>query len=87
MPLLGGIFLGYSDSQVGVPVAAEAFSAVLGAGTGGAVPAGTFAANPSVFIAIELTTIPGVEIAPRVPLFSSGFAQFALTGAPVRSAV
>ncbi len=31
-----GTFLGYSDSQVGVPVAAEAFSAVLGAGTGGA---------------------------------------------------
>ncbi len=74
-----GTFLGYSDSQT-VQVTAEAFSAVLGAGTGGAVPAGTFAANPSVFIAIELISTPGVEIGPRVPLFSSGYAQFALTG-------
>ena len=44
------------------------------------MPAGTFAANPSVFIAIELISTPGVEIGPRVPLFSSGYAQFALTG-------
>ncbi len=69
----------YMDSQTGVDVSTQPFTAVLGAGTGGDVPAGIFAALPSVFIAIEETLNPGAEIAPRVPINSSGYARNAAT--------
>ena len=72
----GGTYLSYSDSQAGVYVYPDdSFGAVLGTGTGGDVPPSIFAANPSIFIAVELTSIPGVEIGPRVPIFSSGYAH------------
>jgi len=71
-----GTFLGYTDSQTGIQVTAEAFSDVLGAGSGGLVPASIFGANPSVFIATELTGVPGVEIAPRVSIPTLGNSVF-----------
>jgi hypothetical protein len=74
----GGTAL-YMDSQTGIDVTNQPFLAVLGAGNGGDIPAGIFAANPSVFIAIELTMAPGAEIGPRVPVFSSGYAHSAQT--------
>jgi hypothetical protein len=72
----GGTYLNYADSQSGVPINPDdSFFAVLGAGTGGDVPANLFAANPSMFVAVELTSTPGVEIGPRAPLFSGAYAQ------------
>lgn len=68
----------YIDSQT-VDVTTQPFPAVLGAGNGGDIDPGIFAVNPSVFIAIELTSTPGAEIAPRVPINSSGYARNAAT--------
>lgn len=70
----GGTFLGYTDAQAGVFVFGESFSTILGLGSGGAVPAAPFANNASLYIAIELTSGPGVEIAPRVPIYANGYA-------------
>src|SRR5262245_500379 len=83
----GGTYLGYTDAQMRVFVAGEFFSTLLGLGTGGPVPSAPFANSASVYIAIELTSAPGTEIAPRVPVYANGYAIHAQSANRAQTAV
>ena len=52
----GGTALGYTDSQTGIDVTTQPLPVVLGAGSGGDVPASIFFANPSVYGGLRVQT-------------------------------
>jgi hypothetical protein len=75
----GGTFV-FEEMQT-VTVSGEAFSASIGNGTTGGIPAAIFANNLSLWIAWALDSDPGTELGDRVAIPSAGFAHFALTPA------
>jgi hypothetical protein len=75
----GGAFV-FEETQT-VTVSGEAFSASIGNGTTGGIPAAIFANNLSLWTALALDSDPGTELGDRVAITSAGFAHFALTPA------
>ncbi len=80
-PAASGGVLCFEETQT-VQVAAETFSAFVGDGTPGGIPASPcFTDNASLSIAFALDATPDVEIGSRIPITSSGFAHSIPDGA------